>query len=325
MKLIRDVDTTSSTNPVPLLKTPPETSKAMSIARKTLTVDGRRAQTAKGLCFNCDEAYSPSHRCKGRLFRMNTYQGCLVEMCEEPPDKECPIEEVGATEISLQALSGTFNPRTLCLQGSVKGRNLTILIDSGLIHNFIQDSMAYKLGVGLQSLQEFRVFIGSGEYLVCQEVCRQVPRTIQEVTMTEDLYVLTMEGANIVLGIQWLETMGAVTCNYKHLTMEFQHQGRQVCLQGDTPSQISNGGLKSLVGREEVASANYKVSQQILKSGPSCGPNCKGSSKNFRPLCKSPRVYHLGGCSTTAYFTKPEDQAHQRPSLQVPPFPKIRD
>lgn len=71
--------------------------------------------------------------------------------------------------------------------------------------------------------------------------------------MNEDLYVLAMEGANIVLGIQWLETLGAVTCNYKKLTMEFQHQGKAVCLQGDTPLQISNGGLKSLMGREEIA------------------------------------------------------------------------
>lgn len=53
----------------------------------------------------------------------------------------------------------------------------------------------------MQSLQEFKVFIGSGEYLVCREVVRQVPLTIQEVTLNEDLYVLSMEGVNIVLGI----------------------------------------------------------------------------------------------------------------------------
>lgn len=73
--------------------------------------------------------------------------------------------------------------------------------DSGT-HNFIQDSVAYKLGIGLQSLQEFRVFIGSGEYLVCREVCRQVPLMIQKVALKEDLYVLAMEGVNVVLGVQ---------------------------------------------------------------------------------------------------------------------------
>lgn len=88
--------------------------------RKTLTVEERRIRTAKGLCFNCDEAFSPGHRCKGKLFRMNAEQGCLVEMCEGCPEEE-PIAEVEerAKEISLQALAGTFNPRTLQLKGMV--------------------------------------------------------------------------------------------------------------------------------------------------------------------------------------------------------------
>lgn len=81
------------------------------------------------------------------------------------------MEEEGAIEISLQALSSTFNPRTLQLRGKVKGRDLTILIDSGSTHNFVQDNVAYKLEVGLQPLPEFKLFIGSGEYLVCREVC----------------------------------------------------------------------------------------------------------------------------------------------------------
>lgn len=62
-------------NPSPLLKTPPEVSKALPIVRKTLTMEERRARIAKGLCFNCDKAYSPGHRCKGKLFRMDMEKG----------------------------------------------------------------------------------------------------------------------------------------------------------------------------------------------------------------------------------------------------------
>lgn len=184
-------------------------------------------------------------------------QGCLVKIMENQPEVEEQVEptvgEEGATEISLQALSRALNPRTLRLRGSVRGRDLSVLIDSGSTQNFIQDSVAYKLGVGLQSLQEFKVFIGSGEYLVCREMVRQVPLTIQEVTLNEDLYVLSMEGANIVLGIQWLETLGAVTYDYKKLSMEFENQGKKINFQGDLPSQVSNNSLKSLMGREEIA------------------------------------------------------------------------
>lgn len=159
-------------------------------------MDEKRAHTEKGLYFNCDEAYSPSHRCKGKLFRMDAELGCLEEMCEDPPNEDEQADlatmEEGMIKISLQALSGIFNPRTLWLWGTVKDRELTILIDSGSTHNFNQDVMTYILGVGLQSLPEFKVFIGSGEYLVCREFCRQVPLCIRKVNLQEDLYVLVM-------------------------------------------------------------------------------------------------------------------------------------
>lgn len=140
----------------PLLKNPPDVNRTIPLIHKTLTIEEHRARSAKRLCFNCDEAYMPGHRCKGRMFRLDAELGGLVEMCEEPSDLEENAElvtaEEGATEISLQTLSGSFNPRTLRLKGSVKGHRLTILIDCGSTHNFVHDTI---------------VFIGSREYLVC--------------------------------------------------------------------------------------------------------------------------------------------------------------
>lgn len=76
--------------------------------------------------------YAPSHCYKGRLFRMDMEQGCLIEMCKEPPDNSgkddtMAIEE-GTTKISLHALSDTFNQRIIRLWGSIKGRELSLWI-----------------------------------------------------------------------------------------------------------------------------------------------------------------------------------------------------
>lgn len=78
-----------------------------------------------------------------------------------------------------------------------------------------------QLGFVVESLPTFKVFIGSGEYLVCKEVCRQVNVVIQNTTIMEDLFVLSMGGAKIVLGIQWLGKLGPVTIDHKELAMEF--------------------------------------------------------------------------------------------------------
>lgn len=79
---------------------------------------------------------------------------------------------------------------------------------------------------------------------------------IQEATIEQDLYVLPMEGANLVLGVQWLETLGPVVTNYKELTLQFEKQGSKVTFQGIphlAESEISGGGLRRLIARREVA------------------------------------------------------------------------
>lgn len=65
-----------------------------------------------------------------------------------------------------------------------------------------------------------------------------------------------MEGANIVLGVQWLETLGPIMTDYRHLTIQFDVQGSPVKFQGIphlVDSAISNGGLRQLMARKEVA------------------------------------------------------------------------
>lgn len=113
-----------------------------------------------------------------------------------------------------------------------------MLIDNGSTHNFIQESVVHKLGVALQELPKFRIFIDSGDYLVRREVCQRVAITIQDAVITQDLFVLTMEGANIVLGVQWLETLGTVRMDYKQLMLDFECGDTSVKLQAD--SVISN-------------------------------------------------------------------------------------
>lgn len=78
-----------------------------------------------------------------------------------------------------------------------------------------------KLGIGTQKLLEFRIFIGSGEFLLCHEDFFQVALVVQGITITQDLFVLPMEGANMVLSIQWLKTLGMIKTNHKEQNLEF--------------------------------------------------------------------------------------------------------
>lgn len=87
-------------------------------------------------------------------------------------------------------------------------------------------------------------------------ICRQVAITIQEAVIVQDLFVLTMEGENVVLGVQWLETLGVVKTDYKQLTLEFDCGDTVVKLKGNAQiadAELSKQWLRRMVARKEVA------------------------------------------------------------------------
>lgn len=121
----KNFTTTGKTEP--LIKNPPGET-GVPIVRRTLTIEERKERTVKGLCFNCEEQYFPGHRCKGKLFRLDTEQDCLMKVI----NMEADAVEVNANEdieISLHALSGSYNPRTIRMTGAIRGQQLTMLID----------------------------------------------------------------------------------------------------------------------------------------------------------------------------------------------------
>ncbi|GJT06736.1 hypothetical protein Tco_0841198 [Tanacetum coccineum] len=51
-------------------------------------------------------------------------------------------------------------------------------------------------------------------------------------TFTSDVMLLPLGGCEMVLGIQWLATLGDIQCNFQHLTMKFEYNGRRMVLRG---------------------------------------------------------------------------------------------
>jgi hypothetical protein len=52
-------------------------------------------------------------------------------------------------------------------------------------------------------------------------------------TITDDFFVVKVPDTNVVLGVQWLYSLGKYSTNYQTMEMEFQGQdGRRVVLRG---------------------------------------------------------------------------------------------
>jgi hypothetical protein len=107
-------------------------------------------------------------------------------------------------------------------------RTLVILINSGSTHNFVDHIVAHAFQLAVTPTQEFTVKVANGEKLRCTERYANVLISIQDFQFSTTLYSLSLHGIYIVLGIQWLENLGPVVCDWKNMTMSFQWENRTI-------------------------------------------------------------------------------------------------
>ncbi|KHN28867.1 Transposon Ty3-G Gag-Pol polyprotein, partial [Glycine soja] len=149
----------------------------------------------KGLCYNCDEQWSSSHRCRGRvLFLIADSEEPLPS---EPPHNEqshaitlepqtaSPVPEptfdptILQPHISLHAMAGVPATDTFYLYGTINKTRVTILIDSGSTHNFIQPRVAKFMNFDVEDTMPLRVMVGNGSVMECNKLCANTQLCIQ--------------------------------------------------------------------------------------------------------------------------------------------------
>jgi hypothetical protein len=169
----------------------------------------------KNLCYNCEETFSPQHRCKARFHLFisdDPLPDPAIDTLPESPPPPDPSEGL----ISLHALSGCSAAATIRLTGYINNHPVTVLIDGGSTHNFIQVRMAKFLELPSIPTSPLKVMVGNGSLLKCVTLCPAVILTIQTTPFTLDLHPLPLCGADIVLGAPWLKTIGPVLMDYNN-------------------------------------------------------------------------------------------------------------
>lgn len=137
-------------------------------------------------------------------------------------------------DISFQAIMGATNPRTFRVVGKIAYQDVTVLIDSGNIHNFVDFGMVQRLGLQMECTVQFLVMVANGDKIQCLGKCSGLIIFIQNIIIWADYYVLPIAACSVVLEVQWLETIGPIMFNYQHLTMKFEWERIQRSLQGIT-------------------------------------------------------------------------------------------
>ncbi|XP_042017791.1 uncharacterized protein LOC121765658 [Salvia splendens] len=145
-------------------------------------------------------------------------------------DDDC--EEDENPLISIHAISGSSSCsfKTIRITGRVGNRPLHILVDSGSTYNFLDLRLAKRLGLQLTPIRPVSVDVAVGnrlDALLCAKIC-----SLRGTTFHTEVLLLPSGNCDMVLGVQWLETLGVIHWDFKHLTMDFTLDGKRYVLRG---------------------------------------------------------------------------------------------
>ncbi|GJX76508.1 reverse transcriptase [Tanacetum coccineum] len=114
------------------------------------------------------------------------------------------------------------------VRGHVLKQILHILMDSGSTHNFLDLYMAKRLGCKIRNTCPLEVSVARGSKLISQYMVKSFQWKLQGVVFETDVMLLPLGGCEIVLGVQWLSTLGTIQWNFKDLVMKFLYEGQKV-------------------------------------------------------------------------------------------------
>ncbi|XP_019451923.1 PREDICTED: uncharacterized protein LOC109354024 [Lupinus angustifolius] len=222
--------------PKPSLHTEAEGMKERPRFNRSLTPAYMNERRAKGLCYFCDEMYTPEHSLSHKKLQIHLLEVDELEDEEvgSGRDQETVLSSSEEPHISVNALTGVANFNTMRVTGRYNKKPLDILIDSGSTHNFLDRQVAERIGCRIEELQPILVTVADGTNVPISSVVRNFSWTLQQSTFTSDMMLLPLGCCDVVLGIEWLITLGDITWNFNKLTMEFCLQGRRHVLRGAT-------------------------------------------------------------------------------------------
>eukprot|EP00253_Pinus_taeda_P012815 PITA_12815 len=211
----------------------------------------------QGLCYYCHEKYSLGHKCKEpKLFQIDATDHSSSEEApplEEPEEEEEDNQQENVPEelvISLHALAGISSPQNLKIRGFIKHRLVVVLIDSHSTHNFIHQRVTKAMHCFVQAVSNFQVQIAYGGEMKCEGRCENVKLQMGDYQLKTHMFSIHMGGCDIVLGVEWLRTLGPITKDFQELYMSFKQNNHTHTLHGlqaRAPSIISSHRMEKLL------------------------------------------------------------------------------
>jgi hypothetical protein len=121
---------------------------------------------------------------------------------------------------------------------------------------FIDASLVSRRALQTKVFEGFDVAVADGHTVKCLDRVPDMKIKLGNYTMIDTFYVVELFDTYVVLGVQWLITLGKITTNYQTLEMGFKDcEGKRIVLRGmstGAPRTISSKRMERIFMHGEV-------------------------------------------------------------------------
>jgi hypothetical protein len=176
----------------------------------------------EGLCFNYPEKFSRDH-----LKQCSKKGIYLLEMDGDDFAGDIFVDDSNI-EISLNTLSSMSTGQTMRLGVAMCNQSLIALVDSGSTHCFMAEHVARQLDLRPIPTACMTVGVANSERLPCVGVCPVLSFSIHDEVFCMDFFIIALDRYEVVLGCNWLRTLGPIIWIFDLLSMAFWRHDHRI-------------------------------------------------------------------------------------------------
>ncbi|MCI13398.1 RNA-directed DNA polymerase (Reverse transcriptase), partial [Trifolium medium] len=126
----------------------------------------------------------------------------------------------------------------------------------------------------IENTAQMQVKLGNGVQIGAQGRCKELEMYIGDFKINQDVHLFELGGIDVVLGMEWLKTLGDTIINWKQHTMSFWLKGKWITLKNKEGCRQSNVALQCMLGKPkskkegvmwEIEGVEPRVVHELIK------------------------------------------------------------
>ncbi|KAL6193211.1 hypothetical protein ACLB2K_034295 [Fragaria x ananassa] len=228
----------------------------------------------------------PKHICKKPIMAILEPPAPGEDLSSAESSEDEPHTEVD-TVVPPHALTNTKLSDMMLFKGLINGHTIDVFVDCGSAIYFLHPAVATRLSLPRTAAEPLRFTSATGQTTKPSGLACGVTVKIQEYELTSDFLLLPVPGCDLLLGAQWLDTLGFIGWHFLEKVMMFVADGKHHVLYGikQRPATEPSLNLMAILAQEQI---DYATLGPTVPPAEAHCPQVQQLLTNFHMLFEAP-------------------------------------